>query len=76
MLETFRKRIAPIFEEPEQGQSSPVKLCRVFLWFAVAGVIGGLAPFICQTNHGGLVSAFTSAIFIILTAKPISKWLV
>lgn len=76
MLETIRKQIAPIFEEPEKEHSSSVKLGRVFLWFMLAGIIGGFAPFIWQINHGGLVSALISVIFIIFTAKPISKWLV
>ena len=71
MLETLRKRIAPIFEEPEQEHSSSVKLGRIFLWFMMAGIIGGFAPFIWQTNHGGLVAALTSVLFIILTAKPL-----
>lgn len=76
MLETFKKRIAPIFEEPEHEHSSSVKLGRVFLWFMMAGIVGGIAPFIWLTNHGGLVSVLTSVLFIILTAKPLSKWLV
>lgn len=76
MLESLRKRIAPIFEEPEQEHLSSVKLGRVFLWFMIAGIIGGFAPFIWHINHCGLVSVVTSVIFIILTAKPISKWLI
>lgn len=76
MLESLRKRIAPIFEEPEQEDLSSVKLGRVFLWFMIVGIIGGFAPFIWHTNHVGLVSVVTSVKFIILTAKPISKWLI
>lgn len=76
MLESLRKRIAPIFEELEKEHSYSVKLGRVFLWFMIAGIIGGLSPFICPTNHGALLSALTSVIFIILTVKPLSKWLV
>lgn len=76
MLETLRKRIVPIFEEQEQEHSYSVKLGRVFLWFMMSGIIGGIAPFIWQTNHGGLVSALTAFIFLIFTIKPLSKWLV
>lgn len=76
MFESLRKRIAPIFEKSEQEHSSSVKLGRVFLWFMIAGIIGGIAPFIWPTNHGGLVSGLTTVLFIILTAKPISRWLV
>lgn len=76
MLENFRQRMASIFDEPDHEQQSTVKLGRLFLWFAIAGIIGGISPFIWRTNHGILVSSLTSLFFIILTAKPLSKWLV
>ena len=69
MLENFRQRMASYFDVPEQEQYSSVKLGWIFLWFAIAGIIGGISPFIWPTNHGVLVSAITSALFIILTAK-------
>lgn len=64
------------FDVPDQEQHSSVKLGWIFLWFAIAGIIGGITPFIWRTNHGWLVSSLISALFIILTAKPLSKWLV
>lgn len=76
MLENFRQRMASFFDEPDQERHSSVKVGRIFLWFAVAGIIGGIYPFIWRTNHGILVSSLTSLLFIILTAKPLSKWLV
>lgn len=76
MLEELRQRLAPIFEEAEQTHGSSVVLSQIFLWLVVAGIIGGISPFILPTNHRLLVSLLTSATFIILTAKPLSKWLV
>ena len=76
MLENFRQRMASYFDVPDQEQPSSVKLGWIFLWFAIAGIIGGISPFIWPTNHRVLVSSITSALFIILTAKPILKWLV
>lgn len=76
MFEKFRQCIVSVFDVPEQEQHSSVKVGRIFLWLAVAGIIGGISPFIWRTNHGILVSSLTSLLFIILTAKPLSKWLV
>lgn len=76
MLENFRQRVASFFDEPDQEQHSSVKVGRIILWFAIAGIIGGISPFIWRTNQGILVSSLTSLLFIILTAKPLSKWLV
>lgn len=76
MLEKLRQRIAPLFEEEEeQGQYSSVKFGRLFLWIMAAGIIGGLSPFIWPTNHGLLLSYSSATLFIILTAKPLLKWI-
>lgn len=76
MLESFRQNIASVFEVPEHEPHLSVKLGRIFMWFAVTGITGGISPFIRLTNHGLLISSLASVIFIILTAKPFSKWLV
>lgn len=76
MFEKFRQCIASFFDVPDREQHSSVKLDRLFLWIAIAGIIGGISPFIWPTNHGVLISSMTSLLFIILTAKPLSKWIV
>lgn len=76
MLEKLRQRLAPLFEEEQQEQCTSVKLGRLFLWIMAAGIIGGLSPFVWPTNHGILLSYSTATLFIILTAKPLLKWII
>ena len=76
MLEKLRQRIALLFEEEQQKQCTSVKLGRLFLWMMAAGIIGGLSTFIWPSDHGLLLSYSTAALFIILTAKPLLKWII
>ena len=73
MTETYEQRIASVFEDTEENYSPSVKIGPIFLWAAVAGIIGGIVPFIWITDHPMLVTISSAIIFIILTAKPVLK---
>jgi len=73
MIEKIRQRLSAIFDEPEQNKTQSLRLGLIFLWIMIAGIIGGIVPFILVTDHGMLVSYLSSALFIIFTAKPMLK---
>lgn len=73
MIEKTRQRLSSIFDEPEQNKTQSLRLILIFLWFMLAGIIGGIVPFILVTEHGLLVSYLTAAVFIVFTAKPVLK---
>lgn len=73
MIEKTRQRLSSIFDEPEQNKTQSLRLILIFSWFMLAGIIGGIIPFILVTEHGLLVSYLTAAVFIVFTAKPVLK---
>lgn len=73
MMEQFKQRLASAFEDTEEDYSPSVEIGPIFLWAAVAGIIGGIAPFIWKTNHPMLVTISSTILFIILTAKSVLK---
>lgn len=73
MIEKTRQWLSSIFDEPEQNKTQSLRLILIFSWFMLAGIIGGIVPFILVTEHGLLVSYLTAAVFIVFTAKPVLK---
>lgn len=73
MIEKFRKHVAAIFEVPEQKHNPSVKVSVVFAWMMMAGVVGGIMPFVWITNYGIIVSSLSVFSFIVLTAKPVLR---
>lgn len=73
MIEKIKQRLSAIFDESEQNKTQSLRLGLIFFWFMLAGMIGGIIPFILVTEHGMLVSYLTATVFILFTAKPVLK---
>lgn len=73
MIEKFRQQMASVLDVQKDEHSHSVKLSPIFLWFMIAGIIGGIVPFVWKTNQPMLVAISSTVLFIILTAKPVLK---
>lgn len=73
MIERYRKQIVEFFDIPEQENCPSLNLFAIFPWMMVAGILGGLVPFIWHTDDSLIIASLSALLFIIFTAKPVMK---
>lgn len=69
MIDKIRNAVIPLFEDTDTEKIASIKLLPIVLWAAFCGAIGGVAPFVIQTQRPLVVSLIASVAMLTLTFK-------